>query len=80
MNLQKNILLKLQYVRTTDKEQPTYYELDKWFEGQRTATVYEKPIGKFFGTKLKTKVLQLSGMEVVLFEDGTYTLSDTTGG
>lgn len=63
----------------TTNEQPKY-DLDKWFEDLKNGTVFEKPIGKHFGTKLKTKVIQLEGVEIVLFEDGTYSLSDTSGG
>lgn len=64
---------------TTTNESPKF-DLDKWFENQKQATVFDGPIGCAYGTKRKTKVLQLCGIEVVLFEDGTYILSDTTGG
>lgn len=59
------------------------YDLDKEFEYlpiKSTGILYNNPIGKFMGTELKTKVIQFNGMEIVLFEDGTYVLSDTTGG
>lgn len=62
----------------SSNEQPKF-DLDKWFEGQKDAKVFESPIGENFQTKQKTKVLQLCGIEVVLFENGTYNLSDTSG-
>lgn len=56
------------------------YNLNDWFKNQPENFIYDKPIGENFNTDKLTKVIQLNGMEIVLFEDGTYNLSDTTGG
>ena len=56
------------------------YDLDKWFEGQTEGKIFDKPVGQYFGTNQKTKVIQFCGIEVILFEDGAYNLSDTSGG
>lgn len=76
-HIYNELITKLQ---TLTNEQPKKYNLDKWFEGQKEGTVHEKSISKYLYSELKTKVIQLIGMEIVLFEDGTYYLGDTTGG
>ena len=71
----EDYIKKLQNGVETNKEQPKY-DLNKWFNDQKNI---EYPLIRTNCSYNNCTTIQLHGFEIILLENGTYILNDTTG-